>query len=78
MYESKKKYNYGTGRRKSSGAVLVDANTGNAGLTATGAVVILLLAFVHSQLPPISPGSMRPASGQHGDAQRPCTGADGS
>ena len=35
-----------------TGAVLVDANAGNAGLTTAGAVKILLLALVHSKLPP--------------------------
>ena len=38
-----------------TGAVLVDANAGNAGLTTAGAVKILLLALVQSVLPPISP-----------------------
>jgi len=33
-------------------AVLVDANTCNRGLTAAGAIVILLLALVHNCLPP--------------------------
>ena len=35
-----------------TGAVLVNANTGNGGLTTAGAVKILLLALVHSKLPP--------------------------
>ena len=35
-----------------TGAVLVNANTGNGGLTAAGAVVILLLALVQNRLPP--------------------------
>ena len=35
-----------------TGAVLVNANTGNGGLTTAGAVKILLLALVQSKLPP--------------------------
>ena len=35
-----------------TGAVLVNTNTGNGGLTTAGAVKILLLALVHSKLPP--------------------------
>ena len=35
-----------------TGAVFVNANTGNGGLTTAGAVKILLLALVHSKLPP--------------------------
>ena len=35
-----------------TGAVLVDANAGHRGLTTAGAVKILLLALVHSSLPP--------------------------
>jgi len=61
-----------------SAAVLINANAGDAGLTTAGAVKILLLALVHSVLPPISPESRLRASGQHEDAQHPCTGADGS
>ena len=33
-------------------AVLVNANTGHGGLSTAGAVKILLLALVHSKLPP--------------------------
>ena len=61
-----------------AGAVLVNANAGNTGLTTASAVKLLLLALVHSVLPPISPESRLRASGQHEDAQHPCTGADGS
>ena len=35
-----------------AGAVLINANTGHGGLPAAGAVGILLLALVHSSLPP--------------------------
>ena len=35
-----------------AGAVLVNANAGNGGLTTAGAVKLLLLALVHSKLPP--------------------------
>ena len=35
-----------------TGAVLVNANTGNGGLTTAGAVKILLIALLHSKLPP--------------------------
>ena len=61
-----------------AGAVLVNANAGDAGLTTAGAVKILFLALVHTMLPPISPESRLRASGQHEDAQRPYTGAGGS
>ena len=61
-----------------AGAVLVDADTGDAGITTASAVKILLLALVHSMLPPISPESRLRASGRHEDARRPCTGADES
>ena len=61
----------------SAGAVLVNANTGNGGLTTASAVVILSLAFVQYQLPPISPESRRRAAEQRACALRPCTGADG-
>ena len=60
-----------------TGAVLVNADTGDGGLPAAGAVEILSLALVHNSLPPISPGSKLRASERHGCARRPCTGADG-
>ena len=60
-----------------AGAVLVDANACNRGLTTAGAVELLLLALVHSKLPPITASKLR-ASEQREDAQHPCTGADGS
>ena len=60
-----------------AGAVLINANTGDGGLPTAGAVVILLLALVHIPLPPITGSKLR-ASEQRGDAQHPCTGADGS
>ena len=63
MYESKRQYQYGTGRRKSSiarvrlyqggtGAALIQANAGDGGFATAGAVLILSLALVHSLLPP--------------------------
>ena len=60
-----------------TGAVLVNTNTGNGGLTTAGAVKILLLALVHVKLPPITGSKLR-ASEQRGDAQHPCTGERGS
>ena len=61
-----------------TGAVLVYTNTGNGGLTAAGAVVILRRALGPYQVPPLSPGSMLRASELRERAQRPCTGAGGS